>query len=896
MAVSIRGAFLKGLKISSSSGGTYFILDHFNGTGNIGDHTGDSGGTWSDVDVGYTQYIVSNPENFVTVGLPIPATPAFQIGLEVTLAIKNGSRLIAAARAYDTSGGGFFTSDDNGVTWIKRYNQKTNSAGYPPKYIDINIDGNNLFVTTDVTGEGFRSTNNGTTWSVIDIFSSYAVSNGYNLGRMGTDGTTIFLTAGYVQDPNIPFFTSIDNGLNWAPTDNDAIYPRYDVAPSYVGTEYSFGQYYTFDNQNFVMYTSPDAASNNWTAYEIDLTINPELAGHYGGSALGGLLTVSVTTPGSGYVDGTYTNVPLTGAVYGVGAEATIVVSGGAVTSVTVTTPGTNYQSNPFNPGNPPSDILSANNADLGGSGSGFTATVLTSEFAGVTVNNVWQLSADTWIISVPVDYSGGTNYGLWRLSVTTSGSPGSPGKISGVQISDIQDDAQFSGYAPEIDTQGSGILISGNLFLSKGQGYTNTYLTTAADPSTAASNNQMAYTFTPYEWYTGLWLATVFPGYMFYDGTTLALSPSSNTTVGDQTITIGTGTPHGAPPAAIPVIQTVELSGGQAQMQSSYQYGMYMLSSLVPPAGNFYVELDIDMTITAYNYNIILMPVQGSTQYGPQLIAFFDSTGYTPYDKYTTSMSLIAEDGEAVSLIPLNGSLQKTTGVGTNGIHTLRLEVTNSNQTFTSFFDGVQQDQQIFLVNGVEYFNITSVGTGYTSGTYLDVPLTGGTGTGARADFVMSFGSIGVINSVDTGTGYGDGFYYDVVLTGGTGSGATANFQVSTGNVVSVAMQTAGDGYTAGDHLSVNNIDFGGTGSGFDLLVVNINEDITLNITDHGSGYNVADVMSVLSSNVGGTGSGFTASPQPGQMPVIDSFMIFYQPGTDFSKTALLDLRGGSL
>ena len=80
----------------------------------------------------------------------------------------------------------------------------------------------------------------------------------------------------------------------------------------------------------------------------------------------GYISTLSGLTGGTGYTNGTYNNVPLTGGL-GNSALATIVVAGGAVTSVTVTNPGKLYAIN---------DILSASNTFLGGAGSGFQIIV----------------------------------------------------------------------------------------------------------------------------------------------------------------------------------------------------------------------------------------------------------------------------------------------------------------------------------------------------------------------------------------------------------------------------------------------------------------------------------------------------------------------------------------
>ena len=75
------------------------------------------------------------------------------------------------------------------------------------------------------------------------------------------------------------------------------------------------------------------------------------------------LSTTTITVAGSGYTNGTYYNIPLTGGT-GNSATATIVVSGGVVTTVTLVGKGCYYAVG---------DQLSAT---IGSSGSGFTLTV----------------------------------------------------------------------------------------------------------------------------------------------------------------------------------------------------------------------------------------------------------------------------------------------------------------------------------------------------------------------------------------------------------------------------------------------------------------------------------------------------------------------------------------
>jgi len=89
--------------------------------------------------------------------------------------------------------------------------------------------------------------------------------------------------------------------------------------------------------------------------------------------------TLGTITPGSGYVNGVYNNVPLTGGS-GANAEATIAVVGGQVVTVTLTARGAGYQVG---------DVLSATTASLGGGGgSGFSIPVTAIYAQAIEMSN----------------------------------------------------------------------------------------------------------------------------------------------------------------------------------------------------------------------------------------------------------------------------------------------------------------------------------------------------------------------------------------------------------------------------------------------------------------------------------------------------------------------------
>jgi hypothetical protein len=96
------------------------------------------------------------------------------------------------------------------------------------------------------------------------------------------------------------------------------------------------------------------------TAYfqkDIDANATSLITGTWGGTITGG----------SGYTNGSYSNVPLTTSGSGTGATANITVSGGAVTAVVIVNGGSGYAN---------ADTLSASNTNLGGAGTSFSLTV----------------------------------------------------------------------------------------------------------------------------------------------------------------------------------------------------------------------------------------------------------------------------------------------------------------------------------------------------------------------------------------------------------------------------------------------------------------------------------------------------------------------------------------
>ncbi len=83
---------------------------------------------------------------------------------------------------------------------------------------------------------------------------------------------------------------------------------------------------------------------------------------------------------------------------------------------------------------------------------------------------------------------------------------------------------------------------------------------------------------------------------------------------------------------------------------------------------------------------------------------------------------------------------------------------------------------------------------------------------------------AIASLSTITAGSGYTNGTYFNVPLTGGSGEGATATITVSGGSVTAVSLTNTGCYYVTNDSLSAASSSIGGTGSGFAVLVSDVN------------------------------------------------------------------------
>jgi gliding motility-associated-like protein len=553
----------------------------------------------------------------------------------------------------------------------------------------------------------------------------------------------------------------------------------------------------------------------------------------------------ALTSGGTLYTNGTYTNVPLIGGT-GTGMVATIVVASGSVTTASViTTVGTNYTN---------LDVLTVPASSIGGTGSGLVITL--GAYTGVIHynNNVPAAPNNTTIITASM---GGGPSGTLTLAadasqVLTLNAPGITFPPLGTK--------QFT--SADFNPGASGALI----------GLPVTY--TSSNPAVATIVNGLIH-------FTGapaapnnttVITASQIPSAGINTGTlTLPASVSQTLTVTPPTITFAAiGTKTIGPdfnPGAISTITNIPVSytSSNTAVATVTANGISSISNSKP--GVFYVP-----------GNYINVPLTGGTGSGAQASISVVTTGQA-FITAVTSSGTGYQVGDILSCAPASlggpataGGFSITVASVSNMIHFTGAPAAPNNTTVITATQGggatgtltlppdVSQTLTVtapvitFPALGTKPFTDVDLNPAATS-TLSTTPITYTSSNTAVA--TIDNNSIMSLLLPTGGTLYKDGTYTNVPLTGGTGTGAVATITALGGAVTTVTITSNNSGYTAGDILTCLPLNVGGTGAGFNVTVGSVSSLI------HFTGSPAApNNTTVITASQGGGATGTLALP----------------------------------
>jgi hypothetical protein len=561
-----------------------------------------------------------------------------------------------------------------------------------------------------------------------------------------------------------------------------------------------------------------------------------------------GVVTFGALTGGSGYVNGIYPNVTLTGGT-GTGAKATLTVSGGLVISATLTYSGVGYTA---------ADTLTTANTNLGGSGSGFdvvvstvesssgfqcsVATLTSGSVGAVTLTNDGFGYAVNDTLSASAEDIGGVSGIINAISIT----PGSyytnsttasvTGSISGTVLdvtavtsgtlvvgqtifgSGIEDDTVIESFGT-----GSGGV--GTYNINNSQTVSNISITaiglfrdvpltggtgTGATANIQVSNGSVS----------SVVLADAGVGYSSGDSLTATLAGSTNGIATTSTLAGGSNYTNG-------VYTDVALTGGTgtgAKASILVSGAAVTAVTITDPGSGYAVSDSISASAATLGTGINTLTtgsLVGGTNYATGTYSNVALTGGTGSGARANITVGAGGDVTAVTMT--------SRGVG--------YTVADSMSADASSLGG--------SVNGIGTTGVVVGGSNYTNGTFSNIPLTGGTGTGARATIVVASNAVTTVTittkgsgytvsdslscnalnigsgvqtlgTITAGSGYTNGTYTGVALIGGSGTGAIATIVVAGGVVSTVTITSRGRGFIVGNIMSANSTDIGGTGSGF--------------------------------------------------------------------------------
>ena len=515
-----------------------------------------------------------------------------------------------------------------------------------------------------------------------------------------------------------------------------------------------------------------------------------------------GVTAFGAIVGGSGYVNGTYPNVTLTGGT-GTGARATIVVSGGLVISVTLTYGGIGYTA---------ADSLTTANTNLGGAGAGFNVAVST-----VAASSGFQC-----------DVASVTTGGVGKVTMTNNGSGYTIGNVLSAPADDIGGVSGVIGALGGIN--GGNFYTNSSTASCTAGSISGTVLTVSGSVTGTFAVGQTLFG-------SGVQDGTVITALGTGSGGAGTYNINNSQTVGSTTI------------SALGIFRDTPLTGGSGTGATANitVFGNKVTNvQIVEPGVDYAIGDSLSATLG------------GSTNAVATLGAITGGSNYT--NGTYTGVSLTGGTGTGA---------QATIVVASNAVSSVTITAPGQGYTVADSLSCAASA----IGNGINTIGAPVGGSLYGNGTYTNVPLTGGTGSRAKATIVVSVGAVtsvtitdrginytaadvlsaastdlgGYTNGLSTlgavtgGSNYTNGTFTNVPLTGGSGTGALATIVVAGNAVTTVTVTTPGNNYTASDTLSAS---ASVIGSGVQ----------TLGTITGGSGY-TGNEIATLGTIVGGSG-----------------------------------------
>jgi hypothetical protein len=166
-----------------------------------------------------------------------------------------------------------------------------------------------------------------------------------------------------------------------------------------------------------------------------------------------------------------------------------------------------------------------------------------------------------------------------------------------------------------------------------------------------------------------------------------------------------------------------------------------------------------------------ITLTVAGSTA---TVVSVTGGLGYSVGDTLTLGSSITGLSGFALVLTAVGGVANAFAAIndpyflGGSGIGYVDTFLVLSQPNSRNFYSSLSNITYVELTSGTsgqpQLGTLLAGGTGGTNGTYTNVPLTGGSGTGATATLVISGGAVTTVTLDPTGEGYQPG---DIVSAG---------------------------------------------------------------------------------------------------------------------------------